>query len=92
MDTNSVQVHSVSVARERLANIEGNQLITWTREKYGPAVSYTEATQANKFLLYIDGAGVFLHLLYSRLTISRSPVLMVQVSYTVDSIKGVIHK
>ena len=57
MDTNSVQVHSVSVAAERLTNIEGANLVTWTRERYGPAVSYTEATEANKFLLYIDGAG-----------------------------------
>ena len=35
----------------------GQDLIDWAQDKYGKAVSYTEAEQAVKFTLYVDGAG-----------------------------------
>lgn len=55
VDTAEIRLQTVRVAAERLEHMSGATLINWVREKYGPAVSYTSATLANRFNLVVDG-------------------------------------
>ena len=45
---------SVQAIRETLTSLNGSDLRIWVRERYGPAVSYTEATSANNFYITLD--------------------------------------
>ena len=48
----------VAVAVEPAVSERGRrELMEWVAEKYGPALTYTEAELANKFDLIVDGGG-----------------------------------
>lgn len=57
MDTNGIDMQSVRVVNERLANLSGSDLIAWTAAIYRPPVSYTRARLATRFDLTVDGGG-----------------------------------
>lgn len=66
VDSNGTNTHSCRVAVEDLTGYNGSNLISWTSDKYGFPISYTEAQLANQFDLIVDDS--------DRLESGRSPV------------------
>ena len=58
MDTEgSVNLQAIRITQEQLGQYSGSHLVDWVRDKYGPAVSYSDVNLANKFTLLVDGTG-----------------------------------
>jgi len=57
VDMNSIDVESVQVVNENLTSMSGLNLVYWTSDKYGRAVSYTEVQRADIFDITVDGGG-----------------------------------
>ena len=54
VDNSGVSAQSTSHAFERLDGKTSQSLVDWTRDMYGPVLSYTAASQANVFRLTVD--------------------------------------
>ena len=55
MDSSGVSAQSTSHAFERLDGMTSQELVDFTRDNYGPVLSYAGASLANVFRLTVDG-------------------------------------
>ena len=62
-------VQTVRATFERLGDYEGPSLIDWTTTHIGDPVSYSDIRLANRITLYIDGAGQYINMLFTQLTV-----------------------
>ncbi len=57
VETSHVLMQSVRVTVEDLTVIQGQRLVAWVGERYGPPVSYSYVQLANRFTVVVDAAG-----------------------------------